>query len=55
MYFEKQIMKKQNGQWNDLTNYKALNEQALNGNIPLLVKGDNWNISKNKITISGGL
>ena len=56
MYFEKQIMVKENHNWIDKTNYEPIVNNALKGNNAILIKGNNWQIqNKNKITLNGGL
>jgi hypothetical protein len=57
MYFAKQEFKKLNGFWTDITDYKPITRQAFKGNFPVLVKGNNWNISENgkKLSFSGGI
>jgi hypothetical protein len=57
MYFAKKVILNQNGHFVDKTNYKELSNQAIKGNIPILLEEKNWNVSKNgfKISLTGGL
>ena len=57
MYFVKQEFKKINGFWTDITDYKPITREAFRKNFPVLVKGNNWNISENgkKLSFTSGL